>query len=242
MTASVFITGVSSGIGEGLVREYLNRGWEVFGISRRNPDESLSDGRFRFQPLDVAQAADYDAALAELFGERRELDLVVLNAGVLGRIGDLIDADLDELNQLMAVNVWGCKLILDWLYRNDFCLKQVVTISSGASVNGNRGWGGYSISKAALNMLTKLYARERPETHFTAFAPGLVDSAMQEYLCGLPEDKRYPSLEMLRSKRNTKEMPDGQEAAGRFASMFQELPHLVESGDYVDVRNLNHDR
>ena len=28
-------------------------------------------------------------------------------------------------------------------------------ISSGAAVNGNRGWGGYSLSKAALNMLTK---------------------------------------------------------------------------------------
>lgn len=238
MTSSVFVTGVSSGIGEGLADEYLSRGWDVYGISRRSPVDSLGGDRFRFQSLDVTQPTDYAAALFGLFEERRQLDLVILNAGVLGRIGDLIDADLDDLIQTMAVNVWGCKLVLDWLYSHDIQITQVVTISSGASVNGNRGWGGYSISKAALNMLTRLYAKERPETHFTAFAPGLVDSAMQEYLCGLPTDERYPSLEILRSKRHTADMPDGREAARRFASVFAELPQLVESGEYVDVRNL----
>ena len=90
---------------------------------------------------------------------------------MLGSLGDMSEAQLDDLKRVMDVNVWSNKTVLDALFARAFPVKQVVTISSGAAVNGNRGWRGYSISKAALNMLTRLYAAENPDTHFCARWP-----------------------------------------------------------------------
>lgn len=233
---SILITGVSSGIGRSIAAESLRRGAAVFGLSRRRPDDLSAQDRFTFQCADLRRTSDIPAAVGNLLHEAADLDLVVLNAGILGPFGDVIEQPLDAMQDVMTVNVWANKVILDALFARGEPIRQVVTISSGASVNGNRGWGGYSISKAALNMLTRLYARERPETHFCALAPGLVDTAMQDHLCALPQDERYPALDVLRSKRDTPDMPDAEELAPRLIEVFAKLPSLVESGDYADIR------
>ena len=113
----------------------------------------------------------------------------------------------------------------------------MVAISTGASQSGNRGWNGYSLSKAALNMLIQLYAGERPETHFTSFAPGLVDTAMQDYLTNLPRDDRYPPLEILKAAKGTESMPDGETCARKLIEVFPKLLSLA-SGSYADIRRL----
>jgi NAD(P)-dependent dehydrogenase (short-subunit alcohol dehydrogenase family) len=176
--------------------------------------------------------------LSKLLEGVGHLDVAVLNAGILGRFDDLASVDLANLRHVMEINVWANKTVIDGLFCSDRTIRQVVTISSGASVNGNRGWAGYSISKAALNMLTKLYAREHLETHFCALSPGVIDTPMLEELCALSPDDRFPALEALRRKRNTPEMPMPEEAAGLLIDVFARLPDLVESGEYADVRKL----
>lgn len=137
----------------------------------------------------------------------------------------------------MEVNVWANKWLLDRLFSESRRIEQVVAISSGASQSGSRGWNGYSISKAALNMLIKLYAGERPQTHFTALAPGLVDTAMQDYLTSLPGDLRYPPLNILKAAKGTDQMPDSESCARRLIEAFPRLLKL-QSGVYADIRKL----
>lgn len=236
---TVFITGVSSGIGLALAQGYLERGFRVLGTSRRKPEPSLADhAEFRFRSIDLAITDTIEPQLNELLDGVECIDLAILNAGRLGFFGDLTESDLGDLQRTMTVNVWSCKVVLDTLFRRGIKVSQVVTVSSGAAVNGNRGWSGYSISKAALNMLTKLYATERPGTHFCAFAPGLVDTAIQEELRAREPDDRYAAVEVLRSKRNTPDMPQPREAADRFIHVFDRLPELVTSGDFADIRQL----
>lgn len=234
----VFITGVSSGIGLGLAQAYLNRGCEVLGTSRREPDSLKENPQFRFESADLSEPDSVEAPLTRLLADIDRLDLVILNAGRLGFFGDLSDSPPDDLQRTMTVNVWSCKAVLDVLFKPDIPIAQVVTMSSGAAVNGNRGWSGYSISKAALNMLTKLYATERPDTHFCAFAPGLVDTAIQDELLSREPDERYAAVEVLRSKRGTQDMPQPDVAAERFIPVFERLPQLVDSGDFTDIRKL----
>ena len=236
---NVFITGVSSGIGNGLARAYLQRGYRVFGCSRRSPDELLAQKDFRFAQLDVTDEAEVPLTLTRLLADVDSLDLVILNAGILGPFGDLATIPLEQCRRVMEVNVWSNKTVLDALFSSHQTVRQVVTVSSGAAVNGNRGWAGYAISKAALNMLTRLYAEERPETHFCALAPGIVDTAMQDILCAVPEVDRYPSLATLRAKRSTAEMPDPDGAAVSLVAAIERLPRIVTSGDYADVRRLS---
>lgn len=235
---AVLVTGVSSGIGYSLSQLYLERGWRVLGISRRRPADLCENPMFSHQSMDLSDHEAIKKWLPELLNGVPRLDLVILNAGVLGRFGDLRDADVVDLEHTMRVNVWCNKIILDVLQTLAVHFAQVVAISSGASVNGNRGWSGYSISKSALNMLVKLLAAENPKAHFASLAPGLVDTPMQEYLCNYPLDERFPALNILRSKRRTPEMPPGNEAAIILADVFERLPDCCTSGEYVDIRKL----
>jgi len=232
---AVLITGVSSGLGFGLAKEYLQRGRAVLGMSRRRPEDLARHENFFFESVDLAQNEAIRPALGRLLGQVDSLDLAILNAGVLGNLADMAEQSLEEIQHVMQVNVWANKVLLDVLFPAA-APRQVVTISSGASVNGNRGWGGYSISKAALNMLTRLYARERPDTHFCALAPGLVDTAMQDEICGREADERFPSVESIKSKRHTEAMPTGEQLAPRLVEIIDRLPQLVDSGEFADIR------
>ena len=236
MEKSVFITGVSSGLGMGFAKCFLEKQWTVYGISRRHVDQLSDHPNFHFHPLDLQDFPQIPSTLKKLLIQSNRLNLVILNAGILGKIGDMHHTKLPDLKQIMDINLWSNKILLDYLFENNLPADQVISISSGAAVNGNRGWGGYSISKAALNMLIQLYAREYPETHFTSLAPGLVDTAMQDYLCEFADETRYPSVKKLKAARNTPAMPKPREAAENIISL---LPQLLnhESGSFVDIRN-----
>lgn len=230
---TTFITGTSSGLGRGLA-EYLRRqGWRVYGCSRRGCD--LPDVRDR-----ICDLTDYDnlpAALDALLGDVAALDLVVLNAGILGEVRNLTETPLEDLKQVMEVNLWTNKAVMDWLHGWGRPIDQIVMISSGAAVLGNKGWGGYALSKAALNMLARLYAHEFPQTHITAVAPGIIDTAMMDHLCEEADAETFTALKRLRQARGTDAMPGPLAAAERLISI---LPRLKDwpSGSFVDIREI----
>ena len=236
MEETIFITGVSSGLGYGFAKVYLERGATVYGCSRREP-EDLIDRGLQFQAIDLADAKKGIASLSEWLSDIQHVDKAILNAAKLGKIRDMQDTPLADLRETMEINVWANKWLLDVLFSKGRTVQQVVAISTGASQSGNRGWNGYSLSKAALNMLIQLYAGERPETHFTSFAPGLVDTAMQDYLTNLPRDDRYPPLEILKAAKGTESMPDGETCARKLIEVFPKLLSLA-SGSYADIRRL----
>jgi len=236
MAERVLITGVSSGLGHGLAQVFLERGAEVRGCSRRAPEDLIGRGLI-FAEVDLGDPDAGASAFERLLEDAGSLDLAVLNAGKLGQIRDMRDTPLEDLRETMEINVWANKWILDAIFARMSRVGQVVAISSGAARSGSRGWNGYSISKAALNMFVQVYAGERPETHFTSLAPGLVDTAMQEYLTNLPEDDRFPPLKRLKEAKGTHAMPDAEACARHLAGIFPKLRHYA-SGAFVDVRDM----
>lgn len=231
----VLITGISSGIGLGLAEKYLLDGYQVFGLSRRKCPV-VNENLFHVQ-ADLADFANIPGKMFELFEGLDKLDLVILNAGMLGSIADMADAELGSMKQIMDVNLWSNKVILDWLFKHVGQVEQVIAISSGAAVNGSRGWSGYSLSKAALNMLMMLYASERDTTHFCALAPGLVDTAMQDYLCAQPETEKFSSLARIQNSRGTEAMPTPEELAKKLPTIIEQLKNF-DSGCFKDIRQL----
>lgn len=232
----IFISGVSSGLGYGLAKVYLAMGDEVYGCSRREPKDLVEQG-LHFAGIDLNDAVAGKRSFCKLINDVPNFDLVILNAGKLGQIRDMKETSLVDLRETMEINVWSNKWLLDCLFADERSIEQVVAISSGASQSGSRGWNGYSLSKSALNMLIKLYAGERSQTHFTSLAPGLIDTAMQEYLTSLPQDPRYKPLDILKAAKGTEVMPDGETCARRLIDMFPKLLQ-VESGSYADIRKL----
>ncbi len=227
------MTGTSSGLGRGLAELLLGSGYAVYGCSRRGCDLPGIHDRV----LDLTDGEALAGSLGSLLRGVDDLDLVVLNAGVLGRISDLVDTPLDDLKGVMEINLWANKRVMDWLHEWGRPVGQVVMISSGAAVLGNRGWGGYALSKAALNMLVKLYAHEFPRSHLTALAPGIIDTAMMDHLCTEADSEAFPALERLRDARGTQAMPGPRDAARRVLSV---VPRLRDwpSGSFVDIREI----
>ena len=237
MSNKVLITGNSSGLGFGLTEVYLEENWQVFGLSRRGCP--IEHEQLRDQQCDLSDSSAIAPALSGLLNSVERLDMVFLNAGIFGELHRLAEISEQEYQQVMQINVWANKHILDALYRNGVEIRQVIAISSGAAMSANIGWGSYAISKIALNKLMALYANEFSTTHFCSLAPGLVDTGMQDYLCDeeLHSITEYPLLKKFRDARGTEVMPGGKEAAQAIFSITGQLEQL-ESGSYADIRNL----
>ena len=234
MKKVALMTGVSSGLGLALAKEFLSHGYEVYGLSRREPKELIQDANFHFQTCDLGQMSKVPHCLQSLLANIQNIDIIVLNAGVISPLRKMSETTLDEIQSVMNVNVWANKVILDELIANKKFFKQVITLSSGASIKGSLGWSSYSLSKATLNMLTKLYAHEVPHAHFTALAPGLVSTPMLNGILKREHVEEFPSVEDLHLA--TKRTPE--EAA---QLLYKTFPKLIkyESGSYIDIRNLD---
>ena len=235
---TILITGISKGLGGGLARYYLDKKDIVYAIGRNGNKELENFPDFHFLSQDLSKFNEMEITIPDFIRQAGKIDLVILNAGVLSEIKDLGDCSIEEITGVMNVNVWSNKILIDLLFRNLNIIKQIAAISSGASVYGNRGWNAYSISKAALNMLIKLYAVEHKNTHFCSIAPGLIDSGMQDYIYSLPNDPRFTSVAKLKDAKRSGIMPDPDEAAQIVAkSLVKALKK--ESGSFLDVREMD---
>lgn len=229
---NILITGTSSGIGMGLAKHYALKGAQVYGISRREP--AIDSDNYRHLSLDLTNTEELNEKLPT-FIQGVDFDLCVMNAGALGKIQPLQEADIEEMKSVMDINVWAVKSVIDCVLYNAKA-KNIICISSGAAVNGNYGWSGYSISKAALNMLVQLYAKEVESSNFYALAPGLVDTSMQDYLWNVSEEK-FPSVKKLHDARGTKNMPKPDDFGPIFEAALTKL-YKMESGSFADVRKI----
>lgn len=237
MVSNVFITGVSSGIGLGLAREYLAQGVQVHGLSRREPKELIGYANFKFESVDLLKLESVPAIVKALLGDLERVDLVILNAGILGRVADMGEISAAEFQEVLNVNLVANKVVIDAIFETGLPVSQVVAISSGAATTPNRGWNAYAISKAALNMMVGLYAAERPETHFCALAPGIVDTPMQDQISDVPRDERFASLDMLRTAKGSPMMPKPDVAAARLMDGIAKATKY-SSGSFLDIHSL----
>ncbi|WP_024790512.1 MULTISPECIES: SDR family NAD(P)-dependent oxidoreductase [unclassified Lebetimonas] len=217
----VLITGISRGIGAGLVKEYLNRGDEVYGIGRSCPFD------IPFYKIDLTNIENLYKAV-EAFNT--DFDLVILNAGILGEIKLMKEWSVKELNDIFMVNVWANKVLIDLLEK---WAKKIVIISSGAAVNGNPGWGGYALSKCVLNMMVSIYSKEI-NTPIFAVAPGVIDTDMVRKVISAEREK-FSSVE-----RVDKSKIELNEGVRKLVKLFDNLDKF-ESGSFIDIRNVEID-
>jgi len=229
---NILITGVSSGLGEALAKEYLENGDRVYAIGKTIPKKLDHYPHFFFFLYDLSETFTLQATLKE-FLEHRSFDIVILNAGVLGDIQTLSQTELTDIKSVMEINVWANKELIDVLHAHAH-VKQIVGISSGAAIKGSKGWGAYALSKAGLNMLLSVYAKELPDIHFTALAPGVIHTSMVQHIIDEVDDEIFTSAKQLKS--GNIQMP--QAAAKHLIATFPKLL-AYESGSFLDVRTMD---
>lgn len=188
---AVLVTGGSQGLGAALARRMAARGGRVV-IAARNETELervAADIRSRGGEAHAVVADMGDkGSIYPLAGTAAALvgpiDVLVHNASTLGPtpLKLLLDTDCEDLEQVLAVNLVG-PFRLSKAVAGSMALRGsgvIVHVTSDASVNAYATWGAYSVSKAALDHLARLWAAELDELGVRVFSvdPGEMDTAM----------------------------------------------------------------
>jgi NAD(P)-dependent dehydrogenase (short-subunit alcohol dehydrogenase family) len=135
----------------------------------------------------------------------------------------------------MNVNVFSNKIILDYLLNTlGLVPKNIIGISSGASMKTYYGWGTYCVSKAAFNQLISSYSDEYPEIHFISLSPGAMKTKMQD-LIQKESKKRIPSVEKFQNIHES--IQDASEAAKKIAGNLKKL-NVYKSGSFIEIKDL----
>lgn len=187
--ATWFITGSSRGIGLGLCKALLGQGETVIGACR-NPEgardhwELVQDfkGRFRSVALDVSNEGQIKQVGMDFAKE--SIDVLVNNAGVmLGDSDDFNTLKFDDLMKSFQINsiapMQVTRALLPSLLKSKSPKVAHITSKMGSiAENTIGGYYAYRMSKAALNMFHKSFAREFSEICSLTLHPGWVQTEM----------------------------------------------------------------
>jgi NAD(P)-dependent dehydrogenase (short-subunit alcohol dehydrogenase family) len=168
---STLITGASRGLGRALAQQLAASGAKVVLVARSEPElravaESIraQGGEAHALAYDVSRKQDIyplAGAAAALVGP---IDVLIHNASSLGPtpLRLLLDTECEDLSHVLETNLIG-PFRLSKAVAGSMALRRtgcIVHVSSDASVNAYEQWGAYSVSKAALDHLSRLWAAE----------------------------------------------------------------------------------
>jgi len=184
------VTGASRGIGRAAAIALAREGAHVILVARtvgglEEVDDEVRNagGSATLVPLDVKDFPALDRLGASIFERWGRLDAFLGNAGVLGVLTPLAHLDPRVFQQLLDVNVtanWRLIRSLDPLLRQSDA-GRVLFITSSVARKHTAYWGGYAMSKAALESLALTYASECENTgvRVNLLNPGPLRTAMR---------------------------------------------------------------
>ncbi len=215
MKRVALITGASRGIGRGIALELARLGWDLALTYKENQAAALdtqlsctiagkehSDGcRAQIFKMDIGEAGDRVDLLAALHHAYGRLDMLVNNAGIAPKVrADILEATEESFDELMRVNVKGpyflTQSVARWMVKakEEFGKgydPKIITISSVSAYTASINRGDYCVSKAALSMLTPLFASRLAEYGINVYEirPGIIETDMTA-----PVKPRYDQL------------------------------------------------
>ena len=179
---TIFILGASRGIGLGLVKTFLERGWDVVASERSRSEElhALECDALRIVTADVTDPESY----TDLGLSSSQIDTVIINAGIGGASHqDSAQATVDEVAHVMMTNAFGpasaAKALLPAI--RDGGTLGFMSSLMGSIEDSSGGFELYRTSKVALNMLAKGIAEQNAsprEIEVLALHPGWVQTDM----------------------------------------------------------------
>ncbi|HKJ96466.1 MAG TPA: SDR family oxidoreductase [Thermoplasmataceae archaeon] len=191
---AAFITGGTSGLGNSLVRLFLDNGWKVATCGRRKNllDELARDHGDDLLALacDIRFDNHLDSVIERIEEKWGSIDLIVLNAGEVGPVPlpEVYGTTLMDLRKTMETNFFANFNIIRkfaGLMKNP---SLIAHITSDASSSPYPGWGAYGSSKAAMDQLIRILDEESKCSGINAFSFDPGDMRTEMHRKAIPED------------------------------------------------------
>jgi 3-oxoacyl-[acyl-carrier protein] reductase len=206
MNAVALITGASRGIGRGIALELARIGCDLVinyasnvAAAQRTAADCLSTAqvggktiRAEFCPANIGSSTDRLKLIEFVRSQFGRLDLLVNNAGIAPELrADILEATEESFDRLMSVNVKGpyflTQLAARWMIeQRSACVlpapfqPKIITVSSISAYTASVNRGDYCVAKAALSMLTPLYAARLADDGINVYEirPGIIATDM----------------------------------------------------------------
>lgn len=187
------ITGSSKGIGASMAKALAEQGAKVIVSSRRQEavdivaaEINAAGGTSAAKECHVGKKDQLDALVQFAVDTYGGVDILINNAATNPVFGKLADADGEVFDKIMGVNIKACMQLSNLCYpiMSSRGGGSIINIASVEGIKPSFGLGMYSISKAALIMLTKSQAKEwgRKGIRSNAICPGLIQTKFSKAL------------------------------------------------------------
>ena len=193
---NILITGSTKGIGKEISLGISAKGANVILLGRNSEElEKLYDHiskEYKTSPmiiecdlekLDQNQANEINNEILKADGN---LDAVINNASLLGKMSALSDYELETWDRIIKVNLTASfllsKSLIPALLNSD--MPRIIFTSSGVAIQGRAFWGAYAISKAATKSMAEIFKEELEGTSNIKvfnFDPGATRTSMRAF-------------------------------------------------------------
>jgi NAD(P)-dependent dehydrogenase (short-subunit alcohol dehydrogenase family) len=174
--STILITGTSQGIGHALTKLLLNNGYKVIGTNTTGID-NINENNYKSYSLDLSNFDSIAAFEKNIQSDNINIDILINNAG----LGPDLDFELPEeisFKKTFDVNVTGTTFFTEQMLQHLNIGGKIINISSkmgSIDVCEKNDSVAYRMSKAALNMYTKILSNRLEGKQFVASVhPGWV--------------------------------------------------------------------
>jgi 3-oxoacyl-[acyl-carrier protein] reductase len=152
------ITGSTHNIGLGIARAFAREGAKVIVHSRHEKDAKTIAGEIYGDHFaaDVAKPEEVGAMFDHIRKQHRRLDILVNSVAHSAKNG-ILEMSLEEWSRIIAINLTGYLLCMQHAARimKDQGGGAIINISAGSGERASPGGAAYSVSKGAINSLTR---------------------------------------------------------------------------------------